>query len=88
MAARGIDVPGVAAVVNFDFPNSVEMYVHRIGRTGRAGASGESFSLFSRDTDTWAASQLAQARGEEGGGPRGGPKNIKAVAGKWARRGV
>ena len=40
VAARGLDVKDVAAVVNYDFPNGVEDYVHRIGRTGRAGATG------------------------------------------------
>lgn len=45
VAARGIDVKDVAAVVNFDMPNTVEDYVHRIGRTGRAGAKGVSISF-------------------------------------------
>jgi ATP-dependent RNA helicase RhlE len=40
IAARGIDVPGVSHVFNFDIPNESESYVHRIGRTGRAGESG------------------------------------------------
>ena len=46
VAARGLDVPNVGAVVNFDFPNGVEDYVHRIGRTGRAGATGEAYTFF------------------------------------------
>jgi ATP-dependent RNA helicase RhlE len=45
VAARGIDVEGVALVVNFDIPNVPESYVHRIGRTGRAGASGRAVSF-------------------------------------------
>lgn len=40
IAARGIDIPDVAVVVNYDLPNVPESYVHRIGRTARAGASG------------------------------------------------
>ena len=40
IAARGIDVPGVSHVFNFDLPNEPESYVHRIGRTGRAGERG------------------------------------------------
>jgi ATP-dependent RNA helicase RhlE len=40
IAARGIDVKGIALVVNFDLPNEPEAYVHRIGRTARAGAAG------------------------------------------------
>ena len=45
VAARGIDVSGVDAVFNFDVPDDIEYYVHRIGRTGRAGRSGRSFTL-------------------------------------------
>ncbi|KAG2258425.1 hypothetical protein Bca52824_077719 [Brassica carinata] len=40
VAARGLDIPHVAHVVNFDLPNDIDDYVHRIGRTGRAGKSG------------------------------------------------
>merc|ERR1719240_1212989 len=40
VAARGIDVKDVKAVINYDFPGNIEDYVHRIGRTGRAGAKG------------------------------------------------
>jgi superfamily II DNA/RNA helicase len=45
VAARGLDVPGVTHVINFDLPRQAEYYVHRIGRTGRAGASGIAVSL-------------------------------------------
>jgi ATP-dependent RNA helicase RhlE len=45
IAARGIDVKGIALVVNFDLPNEPESYVHRIGRTARAGAAGLAIAL-------------------------------------------
>lgn len=45
VAARGIDVDDVEAVINYDVPQDIEYYVHRIGRTGRAGRSGRSFTL-------------------------------------------
>lgn len=45
VAARGIDVDNVEAVFNFDVPEDIEYYVHRIGRTGRAGKTGRSFTL-------------------------------------------
>jgi ATP-dependent RNA helicase DeaD len=45
VAARGLDVDGVEAVVNFDFPREMEFYIHRIGRTGRAGRSGQAFTF-------------------------------------------
>lgn len=46
IAARGLDIPEVSHVVNFDVPQNAEDYVHRIGRTGRASKSGEAFTLF------------------------------------------
>ncbi len=45
VAARGIDVPQIKTVVNYDLPQCPEDFIHRIGRTGRAGATGESLSL-------------------------------------------
>ncbi|HRH79730.1 MAG TPA: DEAD/DEAH box helicase [Thiobacillaceae bacterium] len=45
VAARGLDVPGISHVVNFDLPMQAEDYVHRIGRTGRAGREGRAFTL-------------------------------------------
>ena len=45
IAARGLDIPLLPHVVNYELPNISEDYVHRIGRTGRAGASGEAISL-------------------------------------------
>ncbi|MEO9871407.1 DEAD/DEAH box helicase [Ekhidna sp.] len=49
IAARGLDIPLLPHVVNFELPNIPEDYVHRIGRTGRAGASGIALSLVSLD---------------------------------------
>lgn len=45
VAARGIDVDNVEAVINYDIPQDIEYYVHRIGRTGRAGKTGRAFTL-------------------------------------------
>ncbi|MEM7190716.1 MAG: DEAD/DEAH box helicase [Pseudomonadota bacterium] len=45
VAARGIDIPGVAYVINYDLPEVPENYVHRIGRTARAGRDGEAIAL-------------------------------------------
>ncbi|KAL0451905.1 UNVERIFIED_CONTAM: DEAD-box ATP-dependent RNA helicase 52C [Sesamum latifolium] len=47
VAARGLDIPHVAHVINFDLPRAVDDYVHRIGRTGRAGKSGLATAFFS-----------------------------------------
>ncbi|XP_063240903.1 uncharacterized protein LOC134541406 [Bacillus rossius redtenbacheri] len=46
VAARGLDVEGIKFVINFDYPNSSEDYIHRIGRTGRNQASGTSYAFF------------------------------------------
>ncbi|RKP44976.1 DEAD/DEAH box helicase [Trinickia fusca] len=49
VAARGLDIAELPAVINFDLPFNAEDYVHRIGRTGRAGASGDALSLCSHN---------------------------------------
>ncbi|MDQ4045097.1 MAG: DEAD/DEAH box helicase, partial [Chloroflexota bacterium] len=48
VAARGLDIPDVSHVINFDVPESPETYVHRIGRTGRAGKAGKAITLVTR----------------------------------------
>lgn len=53
IAARGIDIPLLPHVVNFELPNVPEDYVHRIGRTGRAGANGEAISIVSHDEEEY-----------------------------------
>ena len=57
IAARGLDIEGIAHVVNFEVPDSPETYVHRVGRTGRSGASGHAVTLVSssemRDWRAW-----------------------------------
>ncbi|WP_452223597.1 DEAD/DEAH box helicase [Lacinutrix chionoecetis] len=53
IAARGLDIPLLPHVINFEIPNISEDYVHRIGRTGRAGAKGEAISLVSADETTF-----------------------------------
>lgn len=53
VAARGIDVPNLACVINYDLPQCPEDYIHRIGRTGRAGAVGTAVSFISDDMDKW-----------------------------------
>jgi ATP-dependent RNA helicase DeaD len=48
VAARGLDIKGVSHVVNYDIPNSPDVYVHRIGRTGRVGRSGRAITLITQ----------------------------------------
>jgi len=51
VAARGLDIPSVSHVFNFDVPSNAEDYVHRIGRTGRAGRTGSAFTLAASEDD-------------------------------------
>lgn len=49
VASRGIDIPKITHVFNYDLPEEAESYIHRIGRAGRAGAEGEAITLCSKD---------------------------------------
>ncbi|MBD0415039.1 DEAD/DEAH box helicase [Oryzicola mucosus] len=53
VAARGLDIPDVSHVFNFDVPIHAEDYVHRIGRTGRAGRSGKAFTIVTRSDNKY-----------------------------------
>ena len=49
LASRGIDVGGISHIVNYDMPEDIEVYIHRIGRTARMGASGKAYTFVTRD---------------------------------------
>ncbi|GBE78675.1 ATP-dependent RNA helicase DBP3 [Sparassis crispa] len=67
VAARGLDIPNVAAVINYTFPLTIEDYIHRIGRTGRGGKSGKSITFFTGDKHERAlAGELARVLHESG----------------------
>jgi ATP-dependent RNA helicase RhlE len=51
LASRGIDIPELPLVINYELPRSPKDFIHRIGRTGRAGATGEAISLISTDEE-------------------------------------
>uniref|UniRef100_A0A7S4N1D8 RNA helicase n=2 Tax=Odontella aurita TaxID=265563 RepID=A0A7S4N1D8_9STRA len=85
VASRGLDIPNVTQVVNFDLPSSIDDYVHRIGRTGRAGNTGAALSFINernsgiardlrdmlQENDQEVPNWLNQM-GSYGGGGRGG----------------
>ena len=62
VAARGIHVKNLKYVVNYDFPNNLEQYCHRIGRTGRQGDGGHAYSFFTRNLAPMAPDLLALLR--------------------------
>ena len=87
VAARGIDVDNVEAVINYDLPQDNEYYVHRIGRTGRAGKTGRSFT-FVNGKEIYRVRQLerfCRATIEEKKLP-GASKVLKAKADKYLNR--
>ncbi|KAF8041098.1 hypothetical protein BT93_B3119 [Corymbia citriodora subsp. variegata] len=67
VAARGLDIPHVAHVINFDLPNDIDDYVHRIGRTGRAGKTGLATAFFNESNSSMARSlaELMQEANQE-----------------------
>ena len=64
VAARGLDIEGLALVVNYDLPNEAENYVHRIGRTARAGKTGKAISLAS-EQDVYALPAIERFIGKK-----------------------
>ncbi|XP_072972305.1 DEAD-box ATP-dependent RNA helicase 52B-like isoform X1 [Typha angustifolia] len=67
VAARGLDIPHVSHVVNFDLPNDIDDYVHRIGRTGRAGKTGLATAFFNENNSSLARllAELMQESNQE-----------------------
>ena len=62
LAARGIDVSEVSHVINFDMPNTVDAYIHRIGRTGRMEQTGEAFTFTLPEDELLVRSDRSGAR--------------------------
>ncbi|XP_066278962.1 ATP-dependent RNA helicase DDX4-like [Branchiostoma lanceolatum] len=60
VAARGLDIPKVMVVINYDLPSSIDEYVHRIGRTGRVGNTGKAVSFYDTDKDASLARSLVK----------------------------
>jgi superfamily II DNA/RNA helicase len=86
VAARGIDVDGIAHVINFDPPADREGYVHRLGRTGRAGRSGRG-TTFVRGEDAHDMGHIAAALELHEEFRRGGFRAPQAVASPGRRSG-
>ncbi|MBO9395578.1 DEAD/DEAH box helicase [Shimia sp. R9_2] len=96
VAARGIDIPVISLVINFDLPNVAESYVHRIGRTARAGRDGRAISFCALDERDYLkdiekligrkfdrpTDELREMKKEYGTGPRSGGGGRKRGSGK------
>ena len=82
VAARGLDITGVSHVVNYDVPNSPDVYVHRIGRTGRAGESGRAITLITpkQRRDLEAIERHAKTEIEQWQAANGKPRQSRASA--------
>lgn len=63
-ASRGLDLPSLTHVVNYDVPSSITTYVHRVGRTARAGKEGSAWTLFAHREGRWFTNEIA--RGSDG----------------------
>lgn len=59
-ASRGLDIPDITHVINYDLPTSITSYVHRVGRTARAGKAGQAWTLFSKTEAAWFLKQIAK----------------------------
>jgi len=66
VAARGLDIPNVSLVINYDLPAEIDEYVHRIGRTGRVGNVGRAVSFFDAGTDMPLIGALKTILGDAG----------------------
>jgi ATP-dependent RNA helicase DDX51/DBP6 len=59
-ASRGLDIPDITHVINYDMPTSITSYVHRVGRTARAGKSGQAWTLFTKTEAAWFIKQVTK----------------------------
>jgi ATP-dependent RNA helicase RhlE len=86
VAARGLDVPDISHVINYDLPSNPEEYVHRIGRTGRAGKSGVALSFIAED-ERHLVRDIERVIGKQLD-PTGGPQQkLKLPPRRFAARG-
>lgn len=84
LASRGLDVDGIKYVINYDFPNDCEDYIHRIGRTGRSDKKGVAYTLFTPE-DARLAGNLIKVMQEAG---QDVDSDLQTLADLYARDGL
>ena len=62
LVSRGLDLPNLAHVINYDIPSSITNYVHRVGRTARAGKKGWAWTLFTPSEGRWFWTEIARSQ--------------------------
>lgn len=90
IAARGLDIPGLTHVFNYDLPDTPETYVHRIGRTGRAGETGTAITFVGEEDEQGLRAierHLAGQRGTDAGSPKQAPRSPRAGSPRHGRPG-
>jgi len=82
VAARGLDIPHIAHVINYDLPQCAEDYIHRIGRTGRAGTTGSALCMVSpNDNGKWRAIQKLMDPNANNSDPEPFPRSARSRSG-------
>jgi len=82
VAARGLDVKDLRLVINYDTPNHLEDYVHRVGRTGRAGQKGTAVTFISEDEEKFAPDLVKALKDSK----QPVPKDVQAMADEFTRK--
>lgn len=80
-ASRGLDIPDITHVINYDIPTSITSYIHRVGRTARAGKYGQAWTLFTKTEAAWFLKQVTK-----GDTVKRGTKKVKRM--EWKESAV
>ncbi|KAF2749441.1 P-loop containing nucleoside triphosphate hydrolase protein [Sporormia fimetaria CBS 119925] len=85
-ASRGLDIPGISHVINYDIPTSTVSYVHRVGRTARAGKDGHALTFVTKSEAGWFWNQIAKGTSMKRGGNKVTRVEMKERDVTWDRK--